>query len=211
MIRPGIFPEPSGHPSLCGTVRSPLIHFDPRDCGGAASTHTPCGSATEKNSSYSDATHTQEGPSGSCRRPRFFGRNRSLHVPCSRIIPSMPTRANRNRNPTNRPTAKEKGPTVFDRQAFPSVGVVLDPNQRRHAPQRRNLFFPIRVINFILVYLHHVQRIAILPYCHLLRFFLYHFCTTIYFTSENGLLCSHRFTEIQTQFNGVSHSPIMRH
>ena len=35
----------------------------------------------------------------------------------------MPTRANRNRNPTNRPTAKEKGPTVFDRQAFPSVGV----------------------------------------------------------------------------------------
>lgn len=65
--------------------------------------------------------------------------------------------------------------------------------------------------DFILVYLHHVQRIAILPYCHLLRFFLYHFCTTIYFTSENGLLCSHRFTEIQTQFNGVSHSPIMRH
>ena len=77
--------------------------------------------------------------------------------------------------------------------------------------QRRNLFFPIKVINFILVYLHHVQRIAILPYCHLLRFFLYHFCTTIYFTSENGLLCSHRFTEIQTQFNRVSHSPIMRH
>ncbi len=37
MIRPGIFPEPSGHPSLCGTVRSPLIHFDPRDCGAAAS------------------------------------------------------------------------------------------------------------------------------------------------------------------------------
>lgn len=79
------------------------------------------------------------------------------------------------------------------------------------AHQRRNLFFPIKVINFILVYLHHVQRIAILPYCHLLRFFLYHFCTTLYFTSENGLLCSHRFTEIQTQFNGVSHSPIMRH
>lgn len=79
------------------------------------------------------------------------------------------------------------------------------------APQRRNLFFPINVINFILVYLHHVQIIAILTYCHLLRFFLYHFCTTNYFASGNGLFGSHRFTEIQTQFNGVSHSPIMRH
>ena len=93
-----------------------------------------------------------------------------------------------------------------------AVAYRVDKNRAGHdVHQRRNLFFPINVINFILVYLHHVQIIAILTYCHLLRFFLYHFCTTIYFTSENGLLCSHRFTEIQTQFNGVSHSPIMRH
>ena len=126
---PGIHDSPR---NFSGAVRTsvalrdrtlPAYPFRPSRLRRSSLIHTPCGSATEKNSSYSDATHTQEGPSGSCRRPRFFGRNRSLHVPCSRIIPNMPTRANRNRNPTNRPTAKEKGPTVFDRQAFPSVGV----------------------------------------------------------------------------------------
>lgn len=95
----------------------------------------------------------------------------------------------------------------FPFESFEQEGARL----KAYIPQRRNLFFPIKVINFILVYLHHVQRIAILPYCHLLRFFLYHFCTTNYFASGNGLLCSHRSTEIQAQFNGVSHSPIMRH
>ena len=94
---------------------------------------------------------------------------------------------------------------------FRLVGVTRFELATTRPPQRRNLFFPIKVINFILVYLHHVQIIAILTYCHLLRFFLYHFCTTIYFTSGNDLLCSHRSTEIQAQFNGVSHSPIMRH
>ena len=126
---PGIHDSPR---NFSGAVRTsvalrdrtlPAYPFRPSRLRRSSLIHTPCGSATEKNSSYSDATHTQEGPSGSCRRPRFFGRNRSLHVPCSRIIPNMPTRANRNRNPTNRPTAKEKGPTVFDRQAIPSVGV----------------------------------------------------------------------------------------
>ena len=126
---PGIHDSPR---NFSGAVRTsvalrdrtlPAYPFRPSRLRRSSLIHTPCGSATEKNSSYSDATHTQEGPSGSCRRPRFFGRNRSLHVPCSRIIPNMPTLANRNRNPTNRPTAKEKGPTVFDRQAFPSVGV----------------------------------------------------------------------------------------
>ena len=124
---PGIHDSPR---NFSGAVRTsvalrdrtlPAYPFRPSRLRRSSLIHTPCGSATEKNSSYSDATHTQEGPSGSCRRPRFFGRNRSLHVPCSRIIPNMPTLANR--NPTNRPTAKEKGPTVFDRQAFPSVGV----------------------------------------------------------------------------------------
>ena len=112
--------------------------------------------------------------------------------------------------PCSQSPQTKKAQQSSDYQAFHQSGW-LDSNQRPHAPQRWNLFFPIKVINFILVYLHHVQRIAILTYCHLLRFFLYHFCTTNYFASENGLLCSHRFTEIQTQLNGVSHSPIMRH
>lgn len=141
---PGIHDSPrnfSGAVRISVALRDrtlPAYPFRPSRLRRSSLIHTPCGSATEKNSSYSDATHTQEGPSGSCRRPRFFGRNRSLHVPCSRIIPNMPTRANR--NPTNRPTAKEKGPTVFDRQAFPSVGVTgFDPATTR--PPELNFTF----------------------------------------------------------------------
>ena len=40
---------------------------------------------------------------------------------------------------------------------------------------------------------------------------LFHIQVVRYATSGNDLLCSHRSTEIQAQFNGVSHSPIMRH
>ena len=137
---PGIHDSPR---NFSGAVRTsvalrdrtlPAYPFRPSRLRRSSLIHTPCGSATEKNSSYSDATHTQEGPSGSCRRPRFFGRNRSLHVPCSRIIPNMPTRANRNRNPTNRPTAKKKARRASTVKPFHQSGG-LDSNQRPHAPQ----------------------------------------------------------------------------
>ena len=74
---PGIHDSPR---NFSGAVRTsvalrdrtlPAYPFRPSRLRRSSLIHTPCGSATEKNSSYSDATHTQEGPSGSCRRPRF--------------------------------------------------------------------------------------------------------------------------------------------
>ena len=121
MIRPGIFPEPSGHPSLCGTVRSPLIHFDPRDCGAAAS-YTHPADPRRRRIRRTVTQHTRRRGRPVRAGGPVFGRTAvsMSRVPeSSRICPPAQTGIGIQR--TGR--QQRKSPTVFDRQAFPSVGV----------------------------------------------------------------------------------------
>ena len=122
MIRPGIFPEPSGHPSLCGTVRFPLIHFDPRDCGAAAS-YTHPADPRRRRIRRTVTQHTRRrGRPVRAGGPVFRPKPQS---PCP-VFPNHPEYAHPRKpeSESNEPAdSKEKGPTVFDRQAFPSVGV----------------------------------------------------------------------------------------